>query len=654
MRTALIYNFLLEATIIASIGIVLMLIIRKLFRKQLGNRAIAFAWLLVAIRLLCPLSLPNPLINEIRSPHASDQAIRPIAGQVKVRVTDFVNDLQTISYRQDWDRDGLAHTVINDLERGLYNGRVPYALMWGYAIGAGCVAAWFVIQNVRFRHMLKAGRVEPISGEVENAYHELCKQKGIKPLPVYYTDPLPSACLVGVVKPYIALPLTSKPHETIQVLTHEICHYKGWDHIWGVIRLLCCIVHWFNPLVWIAANASMADSELACDERVIRNMEETQRQDYASVLVLAASRRNAPGMAVLATGMTMTGKKLRERVRNIVNDSKVLRWFAITFAAMACMLLVCAFATSEYFPKLKINTGIQTAKAVVLSPVSNEEEAIRQAEEIWSCPYLNATAKDIKWIASQKPGGFTVEASHNKNNQSYLYTQLLPNGTPIKLINYDQHLRSIDSAEIPIEHVERTIDDLAEVALNFMDAVLPGHSNRAEAFQGVQAWMMEDVTYVSLQALVLTKLGIEPGYTFYVRVDNETPQIVYYQMEQPIIAEQWNSTMPDLSAPDAYRIHGILARNRSTQELPGSGVISVEEAIHTAIQLLCTDWCETESSLRRYEIEYAYVSAESSYDGVSRWNLTFSGLSETDDYYLSLDAQTGEVLYLSGRGQGNG
>ena len=79
MRSAFVYNFLIEANIMASIAIILMIPLRKFFRKQLGNSAICFGWLLVAIRLLCPLSLVNPLIHEIRSPFAADVAIRPIA-----------------------------------------------------------------------------------------------------------------------------------------------------------------------------------------------------------------------------------------------------------------------------------------------------------------------------------------------------------------------------------------------------------------------------------------------------------------------------------------------------------------------------------------------------------------------------------------------
>ena len=60
MRTAVVYNFLLEANLMASIAILLMLPIRRFLRGRLGSRAIYFAWLLVAVRLLCPLHPAQP------------------------------------------------------------------------------------------------------------------------------------------------------------------------------------------------------------------------------------------------------------------------------------------------------------------------------------------------------------------------------------------------------------------------------------------------------------------------------------------------------------------------------------------------------------------------------------------------------------------
>ena len=122
MRTALIYNFLIEANIMASIAIVLMMAIRKFLRRQVGNSAICFGWLLVAARLLLPVTLPNPWIAFIRSPGAQDAAIRPIAGQVKVRVMDALNDLA----RNLWNTNHIPlGNRVEDLAIG-----IEYATVW--------------------------------------------------------------------------------------------------------------------------------------------------------------------------------------------------------------------------------------------------------------------------------------------------------------------------------------------------------------------------------------------------------------------------------------------------------------------------------------------------------------------------------------------
>ena len=321
MRTAVVYNFLLEANLMASIAILLMLPIRRFLRGRLGSRAIYFAWLLVAVRLLCPLTLPNPAINGIRSPFAMDSAIRPIAGQLMVRFQDILSRVeQLMEEHPALPGSAAVAKDMNHLLEGMYNGMLPLTLMKIYLAGAALVLIWFAAANLRFRLRLRAGRIEPISGRLLEQYELLCRQRNVRPIPVYFTDPLPSACLVGVFRPYIALPLSAPPQEAVQVLTHEVCHYKGGDHLWALLRLLCCTVHWFNPLVWAAAYMSRTDGELACDERVIDKLKPQQRLDYAHVLVLAAARRNAPGVGVLATGMTMTGKKLKKRVNSILHN----------------------------------------------------------------------------------------------------------------------------------------------------------------------------------------------------------------------------------------------------------------------------------------------------------------------------------------------
>ena len=344
MRSAMIYNFLIEANLMASIAILLMIPLRRFFRRQVGNTAICFGWLLVAIRLLCPLSLVNPFIHEIRSPFAADTAIRPIAGQIKVRVTDALGDLSMLFFRAD---NQPAYEVTSRFRMEMENAQASITLAKVWLIGALLVLLWFLISNLSFRLRLRADRIAPIDGELLDQYRELCRRRGIRPVPVIFTDPLPSACLVGVFRPWIALPLSASPQDAIHVLTHEICHVKNGDHLWGLLRLLCCAIHWFNPLVWLAATMSRTDSELRCDDRVTGPMNREERKAYAGVLVLAAARRSAPGLGVLATGMTMTGKRLKARVTTVLEGRHPVRALAILFGAVAVICLMGAFSTRE-------------------------------------------------------------------------------------------------------------------------------------------------------------------------------------------------------------------------------------------------------------------------------------------------------------------
>ena len=344
MRSAFVYNFLIEANIMASIAILLMIPLRKFFRKQLGNSAICFGWLLAAIRLLCPLSLPNPFIHEIRPAFLSDEAIRPIAGQIKVRLVDAIGDVGRLFW-QAGNKDGYRR--MQEAAAGVdYNG-YPQTLAWIILIGAVCVLLWFAFSNILFRKRLRAGRIEEISGDLKEMYLSLCSERKVRPVPVYFTDPVPGACLVGVFRPYIVLPVITAPEDVRNVLAHEICHLKNRDPVWNILRLLCCAIHWFNPLVWLAASMSRTDSELRCDDRVTAVMDEQERKDYANVLVYAAARKNMPGIGVMATGMTMTGKRLKNRVTSIIQNRKPVRAFAIIFMAAAFTCLAGAFATSE-------------------------------------------------------------------------------------------------------------------------------------------------------------------------------------------------------------------------------------------------------------------------------------------------------------------
>ena len=75
------------------------------------------------------------------------------------------------------------------------------------------------------------------------------------PLPVYLSDGLTSPCLFGLFRPAVYLcdgALTSQAGLDM-ALAHELAHWRAGDRFWALLRLACCAVHWFDPLVWLGA-----------------------------------------------------------------------------------------------------------------------------------------------------------------------------------------------------------------------------------------------------------------------------------------------------------------------------------------------------------------------------------------------------------------
>lgn len=507
MRTAVLYNFLAESTIIASIAILLLLPVRKFLRGRLGNRAICFAWLLVAVRLLCPLTLPNPIIHEIQTPYNYDQAhIRPIAGQLRVRVGDAIDDwwhsaltngLKSGRTLNDVKQDA-AFQIPESLSDDLYEGRLAHRVMNGYIAGAAGVTLWFVLSNVRFRRRLRRDRIEPISGELTERYRALCEEIKAKPLPVYLTDPLPAACLVGVIRPWIALPVTASPEQAEQMLRHEMWHYKARDPWWSAVQLLCCAAHWFNPLVWLGAFCSRMDREMQCDENVTRGMDDAGKRAYAAVLVQSAARRAQPGLPVLATGMSMPGRKLKARVSAILTDKKRLAAFSLAFAVTASLLLVCAFATSDpnapapepedydyYANAVRLDAVQYGAPAQPALSIADADAAIDRVKAVLKSDYMRRDVSQGSWTAQMletypmdvlEEGYDVTCVSHETEYIAYVRR----NGV-LSYINvqYPSDWDWNDEERLPMSRVP-DFDRLAAYALEAAEYMAPGIQSRME------------------------------------------------------------------------------------------------------------------------------------------------------------------------------
>ena len=559
MRTATIYNFLIEANIIAGIAILLMIPIRKYLRKFLGNRAICFAWLLVAVRLLCPLALPNPLINEIVTPYNDQpEAIRPIAAQFRVRLGDALSDASYESIAAIMERDGVTvneamskpeYKFLTNMANGLTFGSLAKKVMLAYAAGMLGVAAWFIIVNVRYQRALRKNRIEPLDGELKAYYEQLCEKYGVKPLPVYFVDPLSSACLVGGVKPYIALPLAATENQARQMLAHELYHYKAGDNLWTLVTLLCCVIRWFNPLVWAAAAMGRMDRELKCDDNVTRDMDEEARRLYAGTLIQSVTRRSFPGVPMLVTGMSMTGRKMKARVGGILWGGKRIKALAMAFVIAASLLLVCAFGTAAYGETpapwengdeersyLWNSEGGQSLEDALASEnaIPTKEAAIEEAKKLLSSEYWKMDVENgWKWSVTNDSYGIMNRRNYGVSGQKGKDSVMLymaVDGSGAWYISHEGDPYYLNDYVLEHEYVKKTNlsqeeqDSIKQFCLDFMELAEPGETQYLQEIYINGFMTVNDTLYVQLEA----PYNQNSSKTFTVQVKPELRLIDYW------------------------------------------------------------------------------------------------------------------------------
>lgn len=157
---------------------------------------------------------------------------------------------------------------------------------------------------------------------------------------IFQSEVVDAPIVVGFVNPRIYLPFTVKQLDVNYIVAHEQAHIRRRDHWWKLLGFALLTLHWFNPLVWVAYALLCRDIEMACDEVVIRDLDNDGRADYAQALVTYSTKRQALAVHPLAFGENA----VKGRLKSIMNYRKASRW-SVALIIVSCMLLAMFFLT---------------------------------------------------------------------------------------------------------------------------------------------------------------------------------------------------------------------------------------------------------------------------------------------------------------------
>ena len=321
--------------------ILAVLLLRRLLRGRIGPGLQYALWLLVLARLLLPVSFGAARVsvqNLVRD--ADERAASRVVTYVNQTAPDPVPSepapAQSATAQPQYTQSAAApqsqpEAPLTETARPVMLSDI---LRCAWYAGMSAMALWLIATNLAFRARLakRARRIE----------YPGCK------LPLYITEAVETPCLFGVLRPaiYITPEAASEPETLAHSVEHELTHYRHGDHIWALLRCLCLVLHWYDPLVWLAAALSRRDAELACDEATIRRLGEAERAAYGRTLIRISCERR-PTLLRTATTMNCGKRGLRERIALIAKRPKTAAYALVILILAAVAVTGCTFTGAQ-------------------------------------------------------------------------------------------------------------------------------------------------------------------------------------------------------------------------------------------------------------------------------------------------------------------
>lgn len=305
---AAVFLKLLNLSISAS-WLVLAVLVLRLVSKRSPKWMNVLLWGIVALRLVLPFSVESAL-----SLIPSAETVSPAVVQFDPAptITSGVSIIDNAVNPALSEHFAAAPTMsVNPLYVW------TYLAGWVWLIGLGAMLLYALVSYLRLRRRVSVS---------------LCVRENI-----YLCDAISSPFILGVVKPRIYLPSTLDEVQQQNVLSHERAHLTRRDHWWKPLGFALLAVYWFNPVLWLAYALLCRDIELACDERVIRTMDESAVKTYSTVLLACSMPRKAAITCPLAFGEV----GVKERVKNALHYKKPAFWVVAASVAVCVVVAVC-------------------------------------------------------------------------------------------------------------------------------------------------------------------------------------------------------------------------------------------------------------------------------------------------------------------------
>ena len=417
---------------ISASWLVLAVLILRFVLKKAPKWINVLLWGIVAIRLICPFSFESTL-SLIPSAETIPLNIgMDTTPTINSGISAINNAVNPIISQSNTPMAGASVNLLQ-ITIGIYE------YIWIFGMIA--LALYTVISYWRLRR-----KVDTAVRYKDN---------------IFQSENVSFPFVLGIIKPRIYLPFKMNGQYLEYVVAHEQAHICRKDHWWKPLGFLLLMIHWFNPLMWLAYVLLCRDIELACDEKVIKELGNEQRGDYTQALVACSINRRMIAACPLAFGEV----SVKERVKYVMNYKKPAFW-VIIISVIVCVGVAVCFLTNPKQDSYTLRIVVPAGSQEKFVYTDEEVSTIRNSIKIWSGDGLGDTevilspvnkTTETRYTATYLTHGMPVEFDAEKDTWFKIGVNM-QNSTNEDIIVY-----------VEVENVEVRIVDEINSAIKWFD-----------------------------------------------------------------------------------------------------------------------------------------------------------------------------------------
>ena len=322
-----IFEVILLSSLIGSVIVLLILIIKGIFRNKLSSTFHYYIWLILIIKLIIPVGPQTPLnVSNIYNAfyvQSSTSENTQINSSNGLDNSNIGGSTSTSALAPK--NESLIKSAMNLPLKSKVNIEKVFSFIW--ILGILLLLGSLVMGYKKLKDIVDSS-IKNINRPHKEILSICMETMNIKTeVELSYSSKISSPSLCGLFKPKIIIPVSVAKsvcdEEFKYIIMHELTHLKNKDIFINWVIILLSVIYWFNPVLLYGFHKMRQDLEISCDGQAISYLDDGKNVQYGNAIIRVLELSGSSNRLMGTTSMVMNSSEIKRRIIMISKYKKV-------------------------------------------------------------------------------------------------------------------------------------------------------------------------------------------------------------------------------------------------------------------------------------------------------------------------------------------